>query len=85
VGAGDRRKRRHRPARIYDLRSTFCSDALAAGVTVFEVAKIAGTSVLTIERHYGALLDGAGAGLVSRLDAPVAERDQVTSTNQETT
>jgi hypothetical protein len=28
-----------------------------------------GTSVAMIERHYGALLDGAGAGIASRLDA----------------
>jgi len=58
-----------RPARIYDLRSTFASDALAAGVSVFELARIMGTSVLMIERHYGALLDGAGAGIAARLDA----------------
>jgi integrase len=63
-----------RPARIYDLRSTFASDALAAGVTVFELARIMGTSVRMIERHYGALLDGAGAGIAGRLDALDAER-----------
>ena len=34
-----------RPARIYDLRSTFASNALAAGVSVFELARIMGTSV----------------------------------------
>src|SRR5262245_11799300 len=45
--------------RIYDLRSTFASNALAAGVTVFELARVMGTSVRMIERHYGALLDGA--------------------------
>jgi integrase len=58
-----------RPARIYDLRSTFASNALAAGVTVFELARVMGTSVQMIERHYGALLDGAGAGIAGRLDA----------------
>jgi integrase len=57
------------PARIYDLRCTFASEALAAGVSVFELAKIMGTSVLMIERSYGALLDGAGAGIAARLDA----------------
>ncbi len=29
-----------RPARIYDLRSTFASNALAAGVSVFELARV---------------------------------------------
>jgi hypothetical protein len=57
------------PARIYDLRSTFASNALAAGVTVFELARIMGTSVRMIEKHYGTLLEGAHAGLVARLDA----------------
>jgi hypothetical protein len=32
-----------------------------------------GTSVLMIERHYGALLDGAHAGIAGRLDALEAE------------
>jgi integrase len=58
-----------KPARIYDLRSTFASNALAAGVTVFELAKVMGTSVAMIERHYGTLIGGAHAGLVGRLDA----------------
>ena len=34
-----------RPARIYDLRSTFTSRALAAGVSAFELARVMGTSV----------------------------------------
>jgi hypothetical protein len=57
------------PARIYDMRSTFASNALAAGVSVFELARVMGTSVGMIERHYGALLDGAGADIARRLDA----------------
>jgi integrase len=65
------------PARIYDLRSTFASNALAASVSVFELARIMGTSVRMIERHYGALLDGAGQGIAARLDALDAEREQV--------
>jgi integrase len=47
------------PARVYDLRSTFASNALAAGITVFALARIMGTSVEMIERHYDALLDRA--------------------------
>jgi integrase len=64
------------PARIYDLRSTFASDSLAAGVSVFELAKIMGTSVLMIERSYGALLDGATASIAGRMDALDAERER---------
>lgn len=71
------------PARIYDLRSTFASDALAARVTVFELARIMGTSVDMIERHYGALLDGAGEGIAARLDALDAERDQAKEGRQD--
>jgi integrase len=65
-----------RPARIYDLRSTFASDALAAGVSVFELARIMGTSVRMIERHYGTLLDGVSASIAGRLDALDMRREQ---------
>ena len=42
-----------KPARLYDLRSTFASNALAAGITMFELARIMGTSAKMIEalRH----------------------------------
>ena len=67
VGARDRGVRGAQPARIYDLRSTFASSALAAGVSVFELARIMGTSVAMIERHYGTLIEGAGADIARRL------------------
>jgi hypothetical protein len=57
-----------RPARLYDLRSTFASNALAAGVTVFELGRIMGTSTRMIDLHYGALLDTANESLLERLD-----------------
>ena len=38
-----------------------------------------GTSVRMIERHYGALLDGAGADIAARLDALDVERDRATA------
>jgi integrase len=57
-----------RPARIYGLRSTFASNALAAGITVYELARIMGTSVGMIEAHYGALLDSAAESLLERLE-----------------
>jgi integrase len=62
-----------KPARIYDLRSTFASNALAAGVSVFELARVMGTSVAMIERHYGTLIEGAGADIARRLSAFEAE------------
>lgn len=64
-----------RPARIYDLRSTFASNALAAGLGAFEIAKVMGTSIEMLERHYGTLLDGAGAGIAGRLATFEAEQD----------
>ena len=57
------------PARMYDLRSTFASNALAAGITVYELARIMGTSVTMIEAHYGALLDTAHESMLERLEA----------------
>ena len=65
-----------KPARIYDLRSTFASNALAAGISVFELARLMGTSVAMIERHYGTLIEGAGADIVRRLDAFAAAQGQ---------
>jgi integrase len=61
-----------KPARLYDLRSTFASNALAAGITVYELARIMGTSVAMIEAHYGALLDTAHESLLERLESSVA-------------
>jgi hypothetical protein len=58
-----------KPARIYDLRSTFVSNALAAGITVYELARIMGTSVSMIEAHYGALIDTARESLLDRLES----------------
>jgi integrase len=65
-----------RPARIYDLRSTFASNALAAGIGAFELAKVMGTSIEMIERHYGTLLSDAAAGIAGRLAAFEADEDE---------
>lgn len=58
-----------KPARIYDLRDTFASNAIAARVDLFELATIMGTSVKMIERTYGTLLGGATEGIAARLAA----------------
>jgi integrase len=65
-----------RPARPYDLRATFASNAIAAGIGVFVLARVMGTSVEMVERHYGTLLDGATADIAGRLDALDAEQDR---------
>jgi hypothetical protein len=72
VGTGGRVSGVATPARLYDLRSTFISNALASGLTLFEVARIAGTSSKMIELHYGALLDTAHESMLERLEASVA-------------
>jgi hypothetical protein len=45
---------------------------------VFTLAKVMGTSVRMIERHYGALLDGAGVEIANQLDALDDQRDRST-------
>jgi integrase len=72
-----------KPARIYDLRSTFASRALAAGVPVFELAKVMGTSVRMIERHYGTLLDGVGASIARRLTAYDADEGRTDASERQ--
>jgi integrase len=64
-----------KPARIYDLRSTFATEALAAGVGIHALARIMGTSVEMIELHYGTLLDGALESIATRLDALDSQQD----------
>jgi integrase len=71
------------PARIYDLRSTFASNAIAAGIDMFELARVMGTSIEMIERHYGTLRSGAAAGIASRLAAFEAERERTVDTRGE--
>lgn len=65
-----------KPARVYNLRCTFASRALAAGVSAFELGPAIGTSAQMIERHYGTPLDGARASIASRADAYDAEQEQ---------
>jgi integrase len=43
----------------YALRHTFASNAIAAGIATFEIARVMGTSVLQIEKTYGHLLPDA--------------------------
>jgi hypothetical protein len=42
---------------------------MAAGIGVFVLARVMGTSVEMVEHYYGTLLDGATADIAGRLDA----------------
>lgn len=56
----------------YHLRHTFATEALAAGVTIFELARLMGTSVAMIDRTYGHLARDSEAAIRARLDARAA-------------
>jgi integrase len=53
----------------YALRHTFISEAIAAGISTFEISRMAGTSVLQIEKTYGHLLVDAAERGRAALDA----------------
>jgi integrase len=53
----------------YHLRHTFATEALAAGVSIFELARLMGTSVAMIDRTYGHLARDSEATIRARLDA----------------
>jgi integrase len=53
----------------YHLRHTFATEALAAGVSIFELARLMGTSVKMIDRTYGHLASDSEDAIRGRLDA----------------
>jgi integrase len=58
IATGSRRKRAagiepRRP--VYDLRHTFATFALRAGISTFDLSRYMGTSLAMIDRHYGHL------------------------------
>jgi integrase len=61
----------HQP---YDLRHTYATFALRAGVPVFAVSRFMGTSIAMIDRHYGHLADDGREHAISLLDSLAAER-----------
>jgi integrase len=52
----------------YQLRHTFATAALAAGISIFELARMMGASVKIINKHYGRLARDSEQTR-SRLDA----------------
>ncbi|MDP9262420.1 MAG: site-specific integrase [Actinomycetota bacterium] len=59
---------------LYDLRHTYATFALRAGVSVFAVSRFMGSSIAMIDRHYGHLARDSRAHAVSLLDALAVER-----------
>jgi integrase len=62
------------PRRIYDMRHSFATWALDAGLSMFELARYMGTSVEMIDRTYGHLAQGAEEAASAKLDAAFARR-----------
>jgi integrase len=62
--------------RIYDLRHTFATFALRAGISTFELSRYMGASLTMIDRHYGHLArDGRehAIRLLEDLDTPTVD------------
>ncbi len=59
---------------LYDLRHTYATFALRAGVPVFAVSRFMGTSIAMIDRHYGHLANDSREHAVALLDALALER-----------
>ena len=53
----------------YHLRHTFATEALASSISIFELARLMGASVKTIDKHYGHLARDSEAAIRARLDA----------------
>ena len=63
-----------RPRDLYDLRHTYATFALRAGVPVFALSRFMGTSIAMIDLHYGHLAVDSYQNAVSLLDALALER-----------
>jgi integrase len=59
---------------LYDLRHTYATFALRAGVPVFALSRFMGTSIAMIDLHYGHLAVDSYQRAVSLLDALALER-----------
>jgi integrase len=59
---------------LYDLRHTYATFALRAGVPVFAVSRFIGSSIAMIDHHYGHLAHDSRELAVALLDALALER-----------
>jgi integrase len=60
------------PRRVYDLRHSFASNALAAGISLYELSRYMGASVQVLEMHYTHLIKDAEQTARTKLDAHAA-------------
>lgn len=52
---------------LYTLRHSFITDALLGGISTLEVARLVGTSVIMIEKHYGHLAASAARARLAKV------------------
>ena len=55
--------------RVYDLRHTFATFALRAGISTFDLSRYMGASLTMIDRHYGHLARDGRQHAINLLDA----------------
>jgi integrase len=67
----------------YQLRHTFATEALAAGISIFELARVMGTSAAMIDRTYGHLARDSEQAIRSRLDARAGRSGVVVASEPE--
>jgi integrase len=60
------------PRRVYDLRHTFASNSLAAGISLYELSRYMGASVRVLEMQYAHLVRDAEETARAKLDAHAA-------------
>jgi integrase len=64
--------------RVYDLRHTFATLALRAGISTFDLSRYMGASLTMIDRHYGHLARDGREHAIRLLDAHAAEQRTAT-------
>ena len=57
------------PRRVYDLRHTFATFALRAGISTFDLSRYMGASLTMIDRHYGHLARDGREHAIRLLDS----------------
>ena len=65
------------------MRHTFATEALAAGISIFELARVMGASVRTIDRHYGHLTCDSEDSMRARLNVKRNRSGVLVATGEE--